>query len=274
MFFEKKFDNYSLYDTMVKRIEKGHIVMKLVRGKAFILLLVLTMLITAQSFSAYASGSKIVTHDVDSNVDRLFSVEVGMSSSSVITAATFSFRYEKSVVEFREAKVNSSHCEVKAHDTKGRLKLIFLCESGLRLENAPLMFTLRFKLNKKVDTPIEISAFDCVNDKVKSFESPSPVVCKVNYTSSERSASGRKTRSIFGKSYKYKSTASKQNADNHSEEYIYEEDEEPTETYDVAPSVQREDSSLATMFFGIAIIIAAGLIAAAMIFTKPPEDKK
>lgn len=146
--------------------------------------------------TAYSADTdRIKTSDVSVNNNRLFDVEIGISSGKILTAATFTLEYNKDCVEFRDAHQAVSNSTIKATDREGKVTVIFLCGDGISLKKNNPLFTVKFKSVKSGKNNIKISAFDCVNGDIKNFSPPKSAVCNVAVTGkSSGTATGRTNR--------------------------------------------------------------------------------
>ncbi len=177
-----------------------------------ICMLAAAVIIAATSLRSFASGDRIVARGINVNANRLFDIKVGVKSSKALSAGTFKLRYDVSKYEFRSLKTEAVSCEAKASDNNGIVRIVFLCENGLRLDNTPLLFSVKFKKLNEESGSVKISASDFVDENVKSFSPPSGIKCTItspkgSYTESlVTKRSGKRT---FGSGYKYASSQRK-----------------------------------------------------------------
>lgn len=182
-----------------------------VRG-SLILTLALSFMLLLSSSAWCATTSKIKVNSVSVKNNRLFDVQISITSAKSLTASTFTLEYDSTAVEFRSVSTAQNSCVVKATDKNGKATAIFLSGSGINLKDSPVLFTAKFKSIKSGNTNIKISASDCVNGKVKNFTPPKSATCKVTITGSASSdSSSGKSSSSHSTS---KTTSSKNNNSN------------------------------------------------------------
>lgn len=162
-------------------------------------LIALSVIMLMSGTVANASDGAIVTNDVEARSNRIFDVQVMMKSPKILSAASFELSYNVDKLSFREVKANAPVSKVRAYDDAGKTKVVFLCENGLKLGNAPLLFTVRYKLISDENAEIKLTASDCVDVKVKNFSSPTSATCKV--TSIGGSVSGSSRSGTSGRSF-------------------------------------------------------------------------
>lgn len=141
------------------------------------ILAVLFLLITP--LSAYASDSKMYTDNIKADNNRLFDVPIYLSSPKTLCAATFTVSYNPSAVAFRKASANISNAKVKFVDNGRKVKAIFLCPNGVRINKKSLIISVKLKTLREGSSDINISASDTVSVNTKNFTPPASVKCNV-----------------------------------------------------------------------------------------------
>ena len=249
-------------------------IIKILLSRGVVIALSVIMLMSGTV--ANASDDAIVTNDVEARSNRIFDVQVMMKSPKILSAASFELSYNVEKLSFREVKANAPVSKVRAYDDAGKTKVVFLCENGLKLGNAPLLFTVRYKLISDENAEIKIAASDCVDVKAKNFSLPTSATCKV--TSIGGSVSGSSRSGTSGRSFsgsakskgksldgsKSKSIAEDDNLDSDDsgdDEYSGDGDYEKITT----PSKDGNNAFL-MIIFAIMILVVAALILILNIF--------
>lgn len=150
--------------------------------------------------SAFGVGSldtKLYSQNINVDNNRLFDVSVCVKSGSVLAAGTFSLSYDNSAVAFRRVYSDTDFVKVRSVDSGKRVKVIFLCSNGIRVDKKSELFKVRFKSLSPGSTEIKISAFDVVNGNAKNISPPAPAKCVVNI--SGKSAAGKTAARRYGR---------------------------------------------------------------------------
>lgn len=134
---------------------------------------VLFLLVTP--FSAYASYTKMSTDNINADNNRIFDVPVYMNSSKILTAATFTVKYNPSAVAFRKAGTTIPNAKVNYVDNNGTVKAVFLCSNGVKINKKSLIVSVKFKTLQAGRSDIVVSASDTVDLNAKNFTAPSSV---------------------------------------------------------------------------------------------------
>ena len=234
--------------------------------------MIVVFLCLSPSVHAADYGGKITTSSFNVKSNRLFDVEVGSSSAEILTAATFTLKYNSSEVEYRSVKCVVGNCSVRARDNSGCVKVIFLSSGGVSLDDDPLLFTVKFKKLGTADTEINISSADCVDENAERMKPMSSAVCKICGTgesiTSESNRYGSHKGSGSGKTSRSKSSGSK------SSEASATETSEPTlpdpESIDESHG-KADNGFIVGMLIFLGIIIIVFVIIMYVRYTKPQK---
>lgn len=152
------------------------------------------LLICLISFSAYAADTNMYTDSISSDNNRLFDVPIYIKSSKILTAAAFTLKYDTSKIAFRNVSATVSGATVKYAENNGKLKLIFLCANGVKVNKKSLIARVKFKTVAAEGSIISITASDFVNYKAVNFTPPASVNSEITVNGKSPSTSSVKPR--------------------------------------------------------------------------------
>ena len=243
-------------------------IIKILLSRGVVIALSVIMLMSG--IIANASDGAIVTNDVEARSNRIFDVQVMMKSPKILSAASFELSYNVDKLSFREVKANAPVSKVRAYDDAGKTKVVFLCENGLKLGNAPLLFTVRYKLISDENAEIKITASDCVDVKAKNFSTPTSATCKV--TTIGGSVSGSSRSGTSGRSFSGSAKSKVKSLDGSKTKSIAEDDnpdsdDSSDDDYEKITTPSKDGNNAFLMIiFAIMILVVAALILILNIF--------
>ncbi len=127
------------------------------------------ILISITNVSANENVSFELT-DCNCNKNRLFTVEMIATCSSPLSAASFEFTYDKSMFEYRSAKVADDDSQIAVNEMDDKIKAVYLNTYGKDIKNGEVIFTITFKAVKSGVGYIDFNVRDCVNSDVRSID--------------------------------------------------------------------------------------------------------
>ena len=177
---------------------------KLITG--LILILLLSLPVSASA----ASAVSFETTDVFCRADRVIEVNVKATCDKKLSAAIFSFQYDKTVLEFRKATAPSG-AQVAYNEASDSVKVSYLCSNGADIRQSNKLFTLTFKTLKNGSSDIGFTVKDCVDSDVQSMTIGNCTAGKVTVssTASDKVGTVEKSSSKY-KTSSQKSTSGKQ----------------------------------------------------------------
>lgn len=140
-----------------------------------------------------ADSVSFKTVDVETDNNRLFSVDVIASSDKPLCAAIFEFSYDKNLAEFRNVDTDKSS-KVVGNEKEDCVMVSYLNTYGKEISGGEVIFTLEFKALDEGSLSLEYTVSDCVDTDVKQMEIDSVVSgdIKIN-EKSEKALSKDKT---------------------------------------------------------------------------------
>lgn len=139
--------------------------------KKIFILLITSIIILSSCVSVYASEDVSFTMtDCECDNNRLFTVDIIAESDSKFSAATFEFTYDKSMFEFREAKVSDDNARITTNETNNTLKAVYLNALGKDISSKSTIFTLKFKAIDSGVGYIDFNVSDCVNSDAEFID--------------------------------------------------------------------------------------------------------
>lgn len=224
----------------------------------FFILIVTVVLLSYGSILTAFSANKVDFDLSDYNCDnnRLFTISMTADSDKKLCAASFEFTYDKSMFEFRSAKVSDKTSKIAYNELSDKVKLVFLNADGINIINGESIFTLTFKAVKSGTGYIDFFVSDCVDLDVNSIDAGKCTSAKITVNSkSEKSGSDKSNSS--DKSEKNESSGSKSER-NKTEETT------SVSTYDEIGQLNSFDNPNIRLLI-IGIVLGASLIAAVML---------
>lgn len=224
----------------------------------FFILIVTVVLLSYGSLITAYSANKVdfVLSDYNCDNNRLFTISMTADSDKKLCAASFEFTYDKSMFEFRSAKVSDKTSKIAYNELSDKVKLVLLNADGINIINGEIIFTLTFKAVKSGTGYIDFFVSDCVDSDINSIDAGKCTSAKVTVNSkSEKSGSDKSNSS--DKSEKSESSGSKS---------VRKKTEETTSvsTYDEIGQLNSFDNPNIRLLI-IGIVLGASLIAAVML---------
>lgn len=224
----------------------------------FFILIVTVVLLSYGSLITAYSANKVDFDLSDYNCDnnRLFTISMTADSDKKLCAASFEFTYDKSMFEFRSAKVSDKSSKIAYNELSDKVKLVFLNADGINIINSEIIFTLTFKAVKSGTGYIDFFVSDCVDSDINSIDAGKCTSAKITVNSkSEKSGSDKSN--ISDKSEKSESSGSKS-------ERKKAEETTSVSTYDEIGQLNSFDNPNIRLLI-IGIVLGASLIAAVML---------
>ena len=105
--------------------------------KKLLMILLAALIFLPSAVTAFAADAVSFALDtVECRKNRLVDIEMTAECNTKLSAALFSFSYDKSVLEFREATAPDGS-KVVTNETDDRVRLSYLCEKGASVKAAP-----------------------------------------------------------------------------------------------------------------------------------------
>lgn len=131
--------------------------------KKLLMILLAALIFLPSAVTAFAADAVSFALDtVKCRKNRLVDIEMTAECNTKLSAAMFSFSYDKSVLEFREATAPDGS-KVVTNETDDRVRLSYLCEKGASVKDGGVIFTLEFKAVEEGSSPIDFTASECVD---------------------------------------------------------------------------------------------------------------
>lgn len=223
----------------------------------FILIITVVLLSYGSLITAYSANKvDFVLSDYNCDNNRLFTISMTADSDKKLCAASFEFTYDKSMFEFRSAKVSDKSSKIAYNELSDKVKLVFLNADGINIINGEIIFTLTFKAVKSGTGYIDFFVSDCVDSDVNSIDAGKCTSAKITVNSkSEKSGSDKSNSS--DKSEKSETSGSKS-------ERKKTEETTSVSTYDEIGQLNSFDNPNIRLLI-IGIVLGALLIAAVML---------
>ena len=223
----------------------------------FILIITVVLLSYGSLITAYSANKvDFVLSDYNCDNNRLFTISMTADSDKKLCAASFEFTYDKSMFEFRSAKVSDKTSKIAYNELSDKVKLVLLNADGINIINGESIFTLTFKSVKSGTGYIDFFVSDCVDSDVNSIDAGKCTSAKITVNSkSEKSGSDKSNSS--DKSEKSESLGSKS-------ERKKTEETTSVSTYDEIGQLNSFDNPNIRLLI-IGIVLGASLIAAVML---------
>lgn len=224
----------------------------------FLIFIITVVLLSYGSLITAFSANKVdfVLSDYNCDNNRLFTISMTADSDKKLCAASFEFTYDKSMFEFRSAKVSDKTSKIAYNELSDKVKLVFLNADGINIINGEIIFTLTFKAVKSGTRYIDFFVSDCVDSDINSIDAGKCTSAKITVNSkSEKSGSDKSNSS--DKSEKSESSGSKS-------ERKKTEETTSVSTYDEIGQLNSFDNPNIRLLI-IGIVLGASLIAAVML---------
>ncbi len=132
-----------------------------------ILSALLIIMVSYQSVFAAENISFELTN-CEASQNKSFSVDLIAKSSIELSAATFEFKYDKTMIEFKNIKADNS--KVKYNELDGSVKVSYLCADGKNINNGNAILTITFKAMNLGNCFVDFSASDCVDSNANFID--------------------------------------------------------------------------------------------------------
>lgn len=221
-------------------------------------MIITVVLLSSGSLITAFSSTKVdfVLNDCNCDNNRLFTISMTADSDKKLCAASFEFTYDKSMFEFRSAKLSDKSSKIAYNELSDKVKLVFLNADGINIINGEIIFTLTFKAVKSGTGYIDFFVSDCVDSDINSIDAGKCTSAKITVNSkSEKSGSDKSN--ISDKSEKSESSGSKS-------ERKKTEETTSVSTYDEIGQLNSFDNPNTRLLI-IGIVLGASLIAAVML---------
>lgn len=223
----------------------------------FIALITIFVLLSCCSFVTVFSAAKVdfTLNDCSTDNNRLFTISMTADCDKKLSAASFEFTYDKSMFEFRSAKVSDDTSKISYNELDDKVKLVFLNTDGVDINNETSIFTLTFKSVKSGNGYIDFYVSDCVDSEINSI-----VIGKC--TSAKITVNSKSSNSSLNKNYSDKSD--KSDSSNSKSERGKAEETTAASTYDELGQLNSFDNPNTRLLI-IGVVLGASLIAAGML---------
>lgn len=223
----------------------------------FIFIITVVLLSYGSLITAFSANKfDFVLSDYNCDNNRLFTISMTADSAKKLCAASFEFTYDKSMFEFRSAKVSDKSSKIAYNELSDKVKLVLLNADGINIINGEIIFTLTFKAVKSGTGYIDFFVSDCVDSDINSIDAGKCTSAKITVNSkSEKSGSDKSNSS--DKSEKSESSGSKS-------ERKKTEETTSVSTYDEIGQLNSFDNPNIRLLI-IGIVLGASLIAAVML---------
>lgn len=224
----------------------------------FFILIITVVLLSCSSLITAYSANKVdfVLSDYDCDNNRLFTISMTADSDKKLCAASFEFTYDKSIFEFRSAKVSDKTSKIAYNELSDKVKLVFLNADGININNGESIFTLTFKAVKSGTGYIDFFVSDCVDSDINSIGAGKCTSAKIT-VNSKSEKSGLDKSNSSDKSEKSELSGSKS-------ERKKTEETTSVSTYDEIGQLNSFDNPNTRLLI-IGIVLGASLIAAVML---------
>ena len=223
----------------------------------FIALITIVVLLSCCSFVTVFSAAKVdfTLNDCSTDNNRLFTISMTADCDKKLSAASFEFTYDKSMFEFRSAKVSDDTSKISYNELDDKVKLVFLNTDGVDINNETSIFTLTFKSVKSGNGYIDFYVSDCVDSDINSI-----VIGKC--TSAKITVNSKSSNSSLNKNNSDKSD--KSDSSNSKSERGKAEETTAASTYDEVGQLNSFDNPNTRLLI-IGVVLGASLIAAVML---------
>lgn len=203
-----------------------------------------------------ASKADFTLTDCTTDNNRLFSISMTAECDKSLSAASFEFTYDKSMFEFRSAKVSDKSSKITYNELEDKVKLVFLNSDGAEIENGKDIFTLTFKAVKSGTGYIDFYVYDCVDSDINSIDVGKCTSAEITVNTKSGNSTSNKSNSSE-KADKSESSGAKS-------ERKKTEETTSVSTFDEIGQLNSFDNPNTRLLI-IGIVLGASLIAAAML---------
>lgn len=135
--------------------------------KRILSVILLIMLLSIIHVSA-ADSVSFSADNIECKNNRLIEVNINAECGKKLSAATFEFSFDKSILEFRGVGTPNGTI-VEYNEKTDSVKLSYLCKNGAEISTKAAVFTLKFKSINEGFTDISYSVYDCVDSDVEQL---------------------------------------------------------------------------------------------------------
>lgn len=223
----------------------------------FITLISIAVLLSCCSLVTVFSATKVdfTLKDCSTDNNRLFTITMTADCEKKLSAARFEFTYDKSMFEFRSAKVSDDTSKIAYNELDNKVNLVFLNTDGVDINNGISIFTLTFKSIKSGNGYIDFYVSDCVDSDINSIDAGKCTSAKITVNSKSSDSSSSKSNT-------YK--ADKSDSSNTKSEREKAEETTAVSTYDEIGQLNSFDNPNTRLLI-VGIALGASLIAAVML---------
>lgn len=223
----------------------------------FITLITIVVLLSCCSFITVFSATKVdfTLNDCSTDNNRLFTISMTADCSKNLSAASFEFTYDKSMFEFRSAKVSDKSSKITYNELNDKVKLVFLNTDGIKINNGEEIFSLTFKAVKSGTGYIDFYVSDCVDSDINSIDIEKCTSAKITVNSKSSDSSSDKNNS---------DKSGKSDSSNSKSERGKAEETTAASTYDEVGQLNSFDNPNTRLLI-IGVVLGASLIAAVML---------
>lgn len=137
--------------------------------RIFLITFLFLLLATGSAAKAFAVQTvSFSLPEVQCAPNRLIQVPCVATGSGKFCAGTFSFQFDKNLLEIR--KVTPYKGAKAVFHQADTLKISYVHPDGIDLSAAPEIFTLQFKVKGEGTTPISFEVYDCVDSDVEFMQ--------------------------------------------------------------------------------------------------------
>ena len=161
----------------------------------FITSITIAVLLSCCSLVTVFSATKVdfTLKDCSTDNNRLFTITMTADCDKKLSAASFEFTYDKSMFEFRSAKVSDKASKITYNELDDKVKLVFLNTDGVDINNGTSIFTLTFKSVKSGNGYIDFYVSDCVDSDINSIDAGKCTSAKITVNSKSSDSSSSKS---------------------------------------------------------------------------------
>ena len=224
----------------------------------FITSITIAVLLSCCSLVTVFSATKVdfTLKDCSTDNNRLFTISMTADCDKKLSAASFEFTYDKSMFEFRSAKVSDDTSKISYNELDDKVKLVFLNTDGVDINNETSIFTLTFKSVKSGNGYIDFYVSDCVDSDINSIVIGKCTSAKITVNSKSSNSSSDKSNGS--------DKSGKSDSSNSKSERGKTEETTAASTYDELGQLNSFDNPNTRLLI-IGVVLGASLIAAVML---------
>ena len=147
-----------------------------------LLLIILMMLLLPIVHVSAADTVSFSADNIECKNNRLIEVNLYAKCDKKLSAATFEFGFDKTILEFRGVGKPKGTL-VEYNEKSNSVKLSYLCKDGADISSKAAVFTLKFKTISEGFSDITYSVFDCADSDIGQMTIGNCTSGKVTVTS-------------------------------------------------------------------------------------------